>query len=222
MPEVTILYQDAAILVCIKPVGTASQGEEAEALPQLLAAQVGCAVYPIHRLDQPVGGVMVFAKTQKAAACLSAQMQDGRFEKTYLAVLPARPALDEATLTDLLFYDRRRGKSFVVSRSRAGVKEAALSYRVLEEKEGRCLVRVRLHTGRTHQIRVQFASRRLPLLGDGKYGSRVNCPLALWSWQICFFAPNDGKRLCFSAQPPSAFPWEGFDFSLCKESARTT
>ncbi len=211
MSEVTILYQDAAVAVCIKPVGVASQGEETGALPQLLAAQLGCAVYPVHRLDKPVGGVMVFAKTQKAAACLSAQMRDGRFEKTYLAVLPARPAQDEATLEDLLFYDRRRGKSFVVSRSRAGVKDAALSYRVLEEKEKRCLVRVRLHTGRTHQIRVQFASRQLPLLGDGKYGSRVNCPLALWSRQIRFFAPNDGRELCFSAQPPTAYPWDGFE-----------
>lgn len=210
MSELTILYADAALVVCIKPAGAASEGTDAAAMPQLLAAQLGCPVYPVHRLDQPVGGVMVYAKTQKAAAALCAQMAAEQFEKTYLAVLPAPMESAAGTLRDLLFYDRRRGKSFVVERPRAGVKEASLSYETLESGAAGCLVRVRLHTGRTHQIRVQFAARKHPLMGDGKYGSRVKCNVALWSHVLRFCHPADGRELRFSAPPPDAFPWGGF------------
>lgn len=208
MPE--ILFQDGALAVCIKPEGAPSEGEGPQAMPALLSAQLGGTFFPVHRLDQPVGGVMVYARTQKAAAALSRAVQTGAFEKEYLAVLPARPDEDAGTLRDLLFYDRKRGKSFPAARMRAGVKEAALSYRVLDGADALCLVQVRLHTGRTHQIRVQFASRRLPLLGDGKYGSRIDCPAALWSARLRFPHPVDGRTMEFTAQPPDRFPWNRF------------
>lgn len=211
MPE--ILYQDAQLTVCIKPAGAASEGDAPQAMPSLLRAQLGCAVYPVHRLDQPVGGVMVYAKTPEAAAALTSCIQSGALYKEYLAVLPQLPQEAEATLHDLLYYDRRAGKSYPVARKRAGVKDASLFYRVEQESDGLCLVRIHLHTGRTHQIRVQFASRRLPLLGDGKYGSRANCPLALWSAQLRFANPTDGAERCFAALPPDAFPWNRFDLA---------
>ena len=208
MPE--ILFQDGALAVCIKPAGAPSEGEGPQAMPALLSAQLGGPFFPVHRLDQPVGGVMVYARTQKAAAALSRAVQTGAFEKEYLAVLPARPDEDAGTLRDLLFYDRKRSKSFPAARMRAGVKEASLSYRVLDGADALCLVQVRLHTGRTHQIRVQFASRRLPLLGDGKYGSRIDCPAALWSARLRFPHPADGRTMEFTAQPPDSFPWNRF------------
>lgn len=209
MPE--ILFADEAIAVCLKPSGVLSQGDGEAALPVLLRAQLGGEIYPVHRLDQPVGGVMVFARTREAAAKLSAAMQTEAFSKRYLAVLGSAPEQPEGTLRDLLFFDRSRNKSFVVRRKRAGVKEALLSYRTLGAAEGLTLVSVRLHTGRTHQIRVQFASRGMPLLGDGKYGSRSNrCAVALWSAALCFPHPTTGEALRFTAQPPQVYPWSLF------------
>lgn len=204
-----ILYQDQHLAVCVKPVGVAAQGEGPEALPALLAEQLGGPVYPVHRLDQPVGGVMVFARTPKAAAALSAAIQRGEFQKEYRAVLPGNPPGAAGTLRDLLFYDKKRSKSFVVDRQRGGVKEAVLHYQVLARSGDRCLVQVRLETGRTHQIRVQFASRGLPLLGDGKYGSREKgCSVALWSYRLAFPHPADGRKMAFVAPIPQEFPWK--------------
>ena len=198
-----ILSLTSEYTVCVKPVGVPSQGEGADAMPALLAAQLGGTFYPVHRLDQTVGGVMVYARTPEAAAKLTARMQQGDFRKEYLAVLTGVPAAPAGELTDLLFHDRTRNKTYVVDRKRAGVKEARLAYEVLGQAENLSLVRVRLFTGRTHQIRVQFASRKLPLLGDGKYGSRDNrCSAALWSY-----------RLTFSGQTFSALP-EGFPWTL--------
>lgn len=212
MPE--IQYYDDAIVVCIKPVGVVSQGEEKDAMPSLLRAQLGGEIFPVHRLDQPTGGVMVFARTPAAAAKLSASMQTDSFSKTYLAVLDGVWKTPEGELIDLLFFDRRKGKSFAVGRKRAGVKEARLSYRVLETVENRTLMRLALHTGRTHQIRVQFASRGFPLTGDGKYGSRCNRhTLALWSAELHFPHPVTGKPMAFRVQPPEQAPWCEFSVS---------
>lgn len=209
MPE--ILYADAAIAVCVKPVGAVSEGEGGNALPQMLRAQLGGEIFPVHRLDQPAGGVMVYARSKAAAAKLSAGMQNGDFSKEYLAVLDGKIEPPAGGLCDLLFFDRRKGKSYVVRRSRAGVKEAKLAYRVCAEAGEKSLVRVRLHTGRTHQIRVQFASRGCPLAGDGKYGSRENrCTLALWSAELRFAHPVTGEKLTFSAMPPKTYPWTAF------------
>ena len=135
--------------------------------------------------------------------------------KEYLAVVPGRPEPDEAVLRDLLFHDRAKNKSYVVRRMRAGVREAELSYRVLAEAGTLSLLSVSLHTGRTHQIRVQFAARGLPLLGDVKYGSAFrDCPIALWSHRLAFRHPADGRALCFSAPPEPSFPWDAFQSTI--------
>ena len=209
MPE--ILYADAAVAVVVKPAGVLSQGDAEDAMPVLLQKRLGGAIFPVHRLDQPTGGVMVYARTQDAAAKLSAQMQSEAFGKEYLAVLDGTPEPAEGELHDLLFFDRQKGKSYAVRRKRAGVKDARLAYRVLAQAEGLTLVRVRLFTGRTHQIRVQFSSRGWPLTGDGKYGSRNNrCTLALWSAELHFAHPVTGETLTFRSQPPEAYPWTLF------------
>lgn len=209
MPE--ILYADAAVAVVVKPAGVLSQGDAEDAMPALLQKQLGGAIFPVHRLDQPTGGVMVYARTQDAAAKLSAQMQSEAFGKEYLAVLDGTPEPAEGELHDLLFFDRQKGKSYAVRRKRAGVKDARLAYRVLAQAEGLTLVRVRLFTGRTHQIRVQFSSRGWPLTGDGKYGSRNNrCAPALWSAELHFAHPVTGETLTFRSQPPEAYPWTLF------------
>ena len=209
MPE--ILYADAAVAVVVKPAGVLSQGDAENAMPVLLQKQLGGTIFPVHRLDQPTGGVMVYARTQDAAAKLSAQMQSEAFGKEYLAVLDGTPEPVEGELHDLLFFDRQKGKSYAVRRKRAGVKDARLNYRVLAQAEGLTLVRVRLYTGRTHQIRVQFSSRGWPLTGDGKYGSRNNrCAPALWSAELHFAHPVTGETLIFRSQPPEAYPWTLF------------
>lgn len=209
MPE--ILYADAAVAVVVKPAGVLSQGDAENAMPALLQKQLGGMIFPVHRLDQPTGGVMVYARTQDAAAKLSAQMQSEAFGKEYLAVLDGTPEPAEGELHDLLFFDRQKGKSYAVRRKRAGVKDARLAYRVLVQAEGLTLVRVRLYTGRTHQIRVQFSSRGWPLTGDGKYGSRNNrCAPALWSAELHFAHPVTGETLIFRSQPPEAYPWTLF------------
>ena len=209
MPE--ILYADAAVAVVVKPAGVLSQGDAEDAMPALLQKQLGGTIFPVHRLDQPTGGVMVYARTQDAAAKLSAQMQSDAFGKEYLAVLDGTPEPAEGELHDMLFFDRQKGKSYAVRRKRAGVKDARLAYRVLAQAEGLTLVRVRLYTGRTHQIRVQFSSRGWPLTGDGKYGSRNNrCAPALWSAELHFAHPVTGETLTFRSQPPEAYPWTLF------------
>ena len=208
-----ILKETDRLVICVKPVGVASQGEGPKAMPQLLAAQLGCAVYPVHRLDQAVGGVMVFAKTAPAAAKLSQAMAEGTLQKEYLAMLGARPKDDSGELFDLLFHDRFKNKTYVVSKERKGVKKASLSYRVVAEADGLCLVHVRLHTGRTHQIRVQFASRGMPLVGDGKYGSRKNAAApALWSYALT--VPMGGAIARIRALPEAAGVWAPFEQAL--------
>lgn len=210
-----ILYSDDHLVFISKPQGIPSQPDpfgQRDALT-MLAEQFG-TVHPIHRLDTPTGGVMVFGLTPKATAALCAMIQDHEaFVKEYLAVLPARPNFPEGELCDRLYHDRRANRAFVVDSNRKGTKEARLTYRILcEAEKGQTLVRVRLHTGRTHQIRVQFASRGFPLLGDGKYGSRIKSAyIALWSASIALRHPISGEPLCIHSPPPAnAFPWESF------------
>ena len=211
-----ILEQNAAYVVCVKPVGISAQGEGPKSMPAKLAAALGGSVYPVHRLDQAVGGVMVFARTKQAAAALSLAIQEGRMEKEYLAVLTRPMAEPSGTLRDLLYHDRVKNKTYVVKRKRSGVKEAVLDYETLVTCAAGTLVRVRLHTGRTHQIRVQFASRGCPLTGDGKYGGKGSAP-ALWSWRLSFPDPRTGLHLTFSAAP-DGLPWARFPLSAAPDN----
>ena len=161
--NVEIIYSDDQIIVCVKPVGVDSEHE----LPALLGGEI----YTLHRLDKNVGGVMIYAKTKTAAAKFSKLIQDGLLVKEYVALVHGTPP-EEGDWQDLLFKDSRKNKVFVVKKQRAGVKPARLEFKRLTVGE-RSLVRIRLHTGRSHQIRVQFSSRGFPLVGDHKYGSRA-------------------------------------------------
>lgn len=207
-----ILYADQHIAVAIKPAGVLSQDAGENSMPRLLGKALSAEqVHVIHRLDKEVGGVMVFALSQKAAAELSRTVQERKMEKLYLAVLRGVPAEEEGVLEDLLFHDRQRNKTYVVDRQRKGVKDARLEYAVLKKGEDWTLVRIRLHTGRTHQIRVQFASRKLPLVGDGKYGGKAaGAALGLWCHSLTFPHPINGELLTFTQDPPPAAPWEIF------------
>lgn len=203
-----ILYTDKHLSLCVKPVGVLS---EEGGMPELLEKETGRKHLCVHRLDRAVGGLMVYAKTPAAAGKLSAQIADRSFIKEYLAVISGRPEADEGTMRDLLFKDSAKNKSYVVKRMRKGVKEAELDYKVLDCKENASLVRIRLKTGRSHQIRVQFSSRAMPLLGDVKYGStEKSCQIALWSNRLCFKHPISSEMLDFSAAPPDEYPWNLF------------
>ena len=204
---IQILFQDRALAVCLKPPGVLSQDGPGDTLPALLREPLGCGIFPVHRLDREAGGVMVYAKTSRAAGALSAAMTRGEFQKKYLCIVRGRPEEAEGVWKDLLLHDKVRNKSCVVKRMRGGVKEASLEYRLLAEKDGLSLVLVRLHTGRTHQIRVQFASRGMPLLGDGKYGGGPG-KMALWSCSLAFRHPA-GKQMAFQALPEGQV-WEKF------------
>ncbi len=196
---IDIIYKDEDICVCIKPRGILSEGEGASSLPSALREQLGAdSVLPVHRLDKETQGLMVYALSKRAAAELSAQIVDGRLVKEYIATLCGVPREPEGELCDLLYYDRARGKAFVVTRQRRGVRPARLYYRVLSAEGDTCKIRVRLFTGRTHQIRVQFASRGLPLLGDRRYGApKSEGGLALLSCYLSFEHPVSGEKMEF-------------------------
>ena len=208
-----ILYQDANILVCIKPARVLST-DEPGGLPGLVREALGdpkADVRTVHRLDRVVSGVMVLARSANAASELSRQIREDQFRKEYLAVVHGRPENPEGTLHDLLARDKARRMTFVAEAPGKGVQEAALSYRVLEYANGMSLVRVRLHTGRTHQIRVQFSSRGMPLVGERKYAVLDDpCEIALWSAKIGFYHPETGEWAEFSKEPPATFPWTEF------------
>lgn len=189
-----ILYSDNQIAVLVKPVGLDSEHEVPAALTQLLGGEC----YPIHRLDKNVGGVMVFARTKQAAAALSKAVQEGSMIKEYVAMVHGTPP-ECGDWTDLLFKDSTKNKVFVVRKERRGVKKARLEYRRLTEGAD-CLVRIRLYTGRSHQIRVQFASRGFPLVGDHKYGAKdtAAAPM-LFSCKLTF--PYEKKTVEFEKLP---------------------
>ena len=189
-----ILYSDAGLVACIKPVGLDSESE----LPAALKEAIGGEIFPIHRLDKNVGGVMVYARTKNAAAALSKAVQEGSMVKEYVAMVHGTPP-EAGDWEDYLFKDSCKNKVFVVKKERKGVKYARLEFRRLTEGE-QSLVHIRLHTGRSHQIRVQFSSRGFPLVGDHKYGSRdtATAPM-LFSSRITL--PWNGEAKVFAALP---------------------
>ena len=190
----TVLYCDKGLIACIKPVGLDSETE----LPAALKAELGGEIFPIHRLDKNVGGVMVYARTKQAAAALSKAVQDGAMVKEYVAMVHGTPP-ESGDWEDLLFKDSRKNKVFTVKKERKGVKYARLEFRRLSAGE-KSLVHIRLHTGRSHQIRVQFSSRGFPLVGDHKYGSRdAAAAPRLFSCRITL--PWLGETKVFEAQP---------------------
>lgn len=190
----TILYHDNQIAVCIKPVGLDAEQE----VPATIQKALGGAVFPIHRLDKNVGGVMVFARTKQAAAALSKAVQEGTMIKEYVAMVHGTPP-EGGDWTDLLWKDSAKNKVFVVKRERKGVKKARLEFTRLTAGEA-SLVHVRLHTGRSHQIRVQFASRGFPLVGDHKYGARDDSPAPmLFSCRLTF--PWKGQIVRYEQLP---------------------
>ena len=219
---IRLLYCDSSLVVCEKPVGVSS---ESPGLPDLIRGQEGFDVFPAHRLDRTTGGVCVLARTPSACTALQRLFQQDKVAKEYLAVVSGVPQTAAGAFSDLLYHDPRTNKTFVADRPRKGVKEAFCEWEVLESAEtpegALTLVRVRLHTGRTHQIRVQFASRRMPLAGDRRYGSKVRADApALWAARISFPYPFSADKAVDAASlPPAAFPWTCFK-SVGFESAR--
>jgi 23S rRNA pseudouridine1911/1915/1917 synthase len=209
-----ILYEDRRVLVCLKPAGAPST-DQPGGVPDLLRRQLGdekACLRTVHRLDQVVGGVMVLARSRQAASLLGEQMRERGFQKEYLAVLDGEMPGEGGTLRDLLGYSKEQRRAYRGDELGPDVREALLDYQVLGRENGRTLVRVQLHTGRTHQIRAQFSLRGFPVTGDVKYGGspRQGEGIALWSHRLEFSHPQTGERVTFSAPPPAVWPWTEF------------
>lgn len=204
-----LIYVDEDILVCIKPARVLST-DEPGGLPDLCREALGdhkADVRTVHRLDRVVSGLMVLARNAASASELSRQIRESEFEKEYLAVVHGCPE-QQGTLRDLLGRDKARKMTFVASEPAKGVQEAVLHYQRQNSAEGLSRVRILLETGRTHQIRVQFSSRGMPLVGERKYSELDDpCEIALWSYRLAFCHPQTGEKLEFIHQPPEIYPW---------------
>ena len=204
------VYLDDSIAVCIKPDRVRST-DEPGGMPELVRQALGdpkADVRTVHRLDQVVSGLMVLARNESAASDLSRQIRDGEFQKEYLAVVHGCPENSQGELRDLLYRDKARRMTMVATEPGKGVQEAILRYRVLSKAEGMSKVQIQLLTGRTHQIRVQFARRNMPLVGERKYSTREDpCAIALWSYRLGFQHPVTGEKMVFQQEPPAIFPW---------------
>lgn len=224
MNDIDIVYEDNHIIVVLKPQGVPTCGDESgddsllEGVRRYLKVTYekpgNVYVGLIHRLDRPTGGVMVFAKTSKAASRLSEQMRGGDFEKKYFAVLVGTPKEPQKTLVNYLKKNPVNNMVYLCPPTTDGAKMASLDYRVLQEREGLCLAEVRLHTGRTHQIRVQMAGLGHPVYGDMRYGGENAKKgwLALWAYSLSFTHPVTKERMRFMVQPPADnAPWKYFD-----------
>ncbi len=209
---IKIYFEDEHIIACEKPYGVMSQIGNGENMPQLLSGQLGCEIYPVHRLDTTTTGVMLYAKTEKGASLLSSQIAGGDLDKHYLAICHKKTE-KSGEMIDYLYHDKLKNKSFVVKGERKGARLAKLEFctlggTFLGDNE-LSLVKIHLITGRTHQIRVQFASRGNMLYGDGKYGARDNDKIALHSHQICITHPITKKQMTFTSLPEGG-AWEQF------------
>lgn len=208
-----ILYCDDEIVVCEKPQRVLST-DEPGGVPDLVRNELGDSkadVRTVHRLDRVVGGLMVLARSASAASILSEQVRNGSFEKEYCAVVHGGPVESAGTLRDLLVRDKARKMTMVASEPGKGVQEAILHYQVSSTTQEMSLVRIQLETGRTHQIRVQFASRGMPLVGERKYSTlEDDCEIALWSRRLGFYHPKSGEWMEFRHDPPMVYPWNCF------------
>lgn len=205
-----ILFMDDDIIVCVKPARVLST-DEPGGLPDLLRQELGnrnADIRTVHRLDRVVSGVMVLARNAGAASELSRQIREDEFEKEYLAVVHGCPEEDQGSMTDLLYRDKARRMTMVAQGPGKGVQEAALDFSVRNRTQDMSRVKIHLRTGRTHQIRVQFASRGMPLVGERKYCTLEDpCEIALWSHRIGFTHPGTGKWVVFTKEPPENYPW---------------
>lgn len=210
MEQTQLIYTDEHIAICVKPARVLST-DEPGGMPELVRNALGnpkADVRTVHRLDRVVAGLMVLARTPEAASELSRQIREDLFEKEYLAIVHGKPEQKNGELNDLLFRDKARKMTMVATQPGKGVLPARLSYRVLGEGEGLSRVRICLHTGRTHQIRVQFASRNMPLVGERKYSALEDpCEIALWSCRLAFAHPATGEKMEFELEPPLVYPW---------------
>ena len=207
---IELVYQDADIVVCLKPARVLST-DEPGGVPELIREALGdpkADVRTVHRLDRVVSGLMVLARNPQAASELSRQIREDVFEKEYQAVIHGVPEEKNGRLTDLLLRDKARKMTFVVSEEGKGVQPAALRYKLLRHGNDLSRVQIALETGRTHQIRVQFASRNMPLVGERKYSTLEDpCEIALWSYRLAFTHPTTGEKLEFIKEPPQEYPW---------------
>lgn len=186
-----IVFEDKYLIVYFK-----EAGEDSEKL----ASNFDTKCFVVHRLDMPVQGLMVFAKDKKTADLLTKEIQENRMCKIYTAQVEG-VLTEGGILKDYLFHDRSKNKTFTVKTLRHGAKEAELEYSILENLDNSTVVRIKLKTGRTHQIRVQFASRKHPLLGDGKYGSRTKGNIRLCSTELEFIHPQTKEKMHFTHAP---------------------
>lgn len=202
------LYTDPYIVVAVKPSGVLST-DEPGGMPDLVRQALGTeTVRTVHRLDQVVSGLMVLARTKRAASELSAQIREDRFQKEYLAVVHGVPESPSGQLRDLLLRNKQERKTYIADSPGKDVQEAILNYRVLHSTDELSRVRIALITGRTHQIRVQFASRGMPLVGERKYAVQEDpCNIALWSYRLAFTHPKTGEPMEFILEPPADYPW---------------
>lgn len=202
-----IVYFDDFVVVAVKPYGVLSaSGNSDDDMISLLKKETSKEIYPVHRLDRTTGGLMVFACTTESAAELSKQISEHSFCKEYLAAAKGETEDIKGQMNDILFFDRFKNKSYTVKKERKGAKPASLEYEKLESKDTdgykASLYRIKLYTGRTHQIRVQFASRGMPLLGDRRYGSDFKADnIALWSYKIGFINPGNKSYSEFESKP---------------------
>ena len=233
MEDLIILYEDNHIIVVLKPqnVPTCEDESKDKDLLNMVKEYIKVTYHKpgnvyvglIHRLDRPTGGVMVFAKSSKAAGRLSEQMKTGDFEKKYLTVLVQTPKEKKAVLTNYLKKNAVNNMVYLSSQAVEGAKMAQLDYTVVDEKEGLCLAEVRLHTGRSHQIRVQMSAIGCPVYGDMRYGGEKakKGKLALWAYYLAFTHPVTGERMVFKVQPPEdVVPWMLFDTGSFMETVK--
>ena len=208
-----LVYQDSAIVVCLKPPRVLST-DEPGGVPELVRSELGdlkADVRTVHRLDRVVSGLMVLARSPEAASELSRQIRENIFQKEYIAVIHGIPEQKEGTFIDLLLRNKAERKTYIVSEPAKGVQEAILDYKVLGFSGDLSKVAIQLRTGRTHQIRAQFSGRGYPLVGDRKYSLLEDpCEIALWSHRIGFHHPVSGLWMEFTEEPESSYPWDLF------------